>query len=301
MPRNPSSPSSRTNSRRKCFCSKSSSITGRMRSCAKRRARCCHSRSSSSRSASRSNTASMRGAVTVIMGPSVVRFAGASRRRRARRARAAGCGIGGGPASRPIGFAIERWGGRAVVAELDHGLEPEGLGEREGLGHVVHEPGGHARPREVVDPVRGGCRGERGLDRLVQLVAVRDPVGVRREPGVVGEAGCAEHARERAELLVVAHGDHELAVGGAEHRVRRDRRVRVAHPARRRAGRERRGRLVRERREQALQQVHLDELAHAGAVAVAQREEDPGERVLPGEHVDEGDADLARARRRARR
>ncbi len=179
------------------------------------------------------------------------------------------------------------------VADLGHRLEPERLGEGDGLGDVVHEPGGNARPGERVDPVRSGCRRERGLDGVVELVAVRDPVGVGREARVVGEPGLAQHRRQGPELLVVADRDHELAIGGVEHRVRRDRRMPVAEPAGRHAGGERRRRLVRERGEEALQQVHLDELARAGAVAVAQREQDPGDGVLPGEHVDEGDADLA--------
>jgi hypothetical protein len=38
---------------------------------------------------------------------------------------------------------MERWVG-VPCPELDHGLEPEGFGERDGLGHVVHDPGGHA-------------------------------------------------------------------------------------------------------------------------------------------------------------
>ena len=117
----------------------------------------------------------------------------------------------------------------------------------------------------------------------VQLGAVRDAVGVRREPRiVVGE--CPESAEHRsasaAELLVVADRDDELAIGGVEHRVGGDARVRVAEPAGRVAGGEGRGRLVRERREQALHEVHLDELARAGAVALAQGEQDAGERVL---------------------
>ena len=67
-----------------------------------------------------------------------------------------------------------------------------------------------------------------------------------------------------------------------------------ALPSRRGAspGGEGRGRLVGQRRQQALHEVHLDELSDAGAVALAQREQDPGERVLAGEHVDERDPGL---------
>ena len=52
--------------------------------------------------------------------------------------------------------------------------------------------------------------------------------------------------------------------------------------------------LVDQRGQQRGEQVDLDALAFAGALAVAQRGEDADSREQPGEHVDERDPDLLR-------
>ena len=70
--------------------------------------------------------------------------------------------------------------------------------------------------------------------------------------------------------------------------------MRVAHPCRRRAGDRVGGTLVDERGEQRRQQVDLDALAAAAAVAMAERSEDADRREEAGEDVDERDTDLLR-------
>ena len=57
--------------------------------------------------------------------------------------------------------------------------------------------------------------------------------------------------------------------------------------------------LVDERRQQRGEQVDLDPLALAGAIAMAQRREDADAREQPGEHVDQRDARPSAARRPA--
>ena len=141
---------------------------------------------------------------------------------------------------------------------------------------------GSSNPVDRVAPDEGGRvsrSAERGgLDTLAAL------------PTRPAEA--SEHPRERPELLLVADRDDELAIVGVEHGVGRDAGVRVAEPARCIAGGEGGCRLVRQRREQALHEIHLDELPSSGALALAQGEQDAGERVLAREHIDERHARL---------
>ena len=71
--------------------------------------------------------------------------------------------------------------------------------------------------------------------------------------------------------------------------------VRVAGALRRDAGRQVAGAEVGEHRDLGVEQRHVDRLAFAGAVAVAQRRQDRGGRVHAGEQVGDRDADLLRA------
>src|SRR5699024_9836950 len=95
-------------------------------------------------------------------------------------------------------------------------------------------------------------------------------------------------------LPVVADGDHELAICRPEQLVWGDAGVCVAEALRRLAGDKGSGGLVGERGEEAAQQIHPYVLAWPARLTTAQREQDPGERILPAEHIDERDADLAR-------
>ena len=206
-------------------------------------------------------------------------------------ARETGCGLADEAA------AAERAGHRRRRLMSTTASQPERGGERERLGDGVDETGRHAGIRRAPAPSALRMPPADAVDDHAQLRAVRDAARVVGEAGIIGQLGRAEQPQQRAELPVVADGDHELTVGRPKQLVGRDARVRVAEA--------RRGRRPVARvpaawlvsaESSVRQQVDLDRAARrrAGRRAAAQREQDPGERVLPGEHVDEGDADLAR-------
>ena len=68
-------------------------------------------------------------------------------------------------------------------------------------------------------------------ERLGERFAVRDAVRVRREPRVVGELRGSDRLGQPPEEPVVRGGDHQAAVRGGKHLVRRDR-VEAPFPAR---------------------------------------------------------------------
>ena len=220
MPRNPSSPSSRTNSRRKCWCSKSSSIDRQdalLRESAG--ARRCHSRSSSVRSASRSNTASMRGAVAVIVRvlPGRVGRVEPVGAVVLARARAAGCGTRPRLAARRIGLATERCGasGSPTVAT---GSSPSDSANANASATSFTRPAGTPRREHRSTQWAADAVASAASSSACSSIAVGDPcAALVANRASSARPGIAEHARERAELPVVADGDHELAVGGAEH------------------------------------------------------------------------------------
>ena len=85
-----------------------------------------------------------------------------------------------------------------------------------------------------------------------------------------------------------------MAVGGRQHLVGRDVGVGVAHPDRRVAGNQKIQVLVGEHRDLRIEQRHVDVLALAGRLGVAQRRLDGDDRIEPGEEVGDGDADFLR-------
>ena len=118
------------------------------------------------------------------------------------------------------------------------------------------------------------------------LRAKRASAASSAQPGDGAEAG---------ELGVVADGEDHVAVGDLEDLVRDDALVRVAGALRRDAARQVAGAEVGEHRDLGVEQRHVDRLALAGAVAVAQRGEDRGHGVHAGEEIGDRDADLLRA------
>ena len=69
--------------------------------------------------------------------------------------------------------------------------------------------GAPGTPCELLEPGRR-LLGEPLAQQRQQRVAVRDPVGVRREAGVVGELRPADRLEKRGEEPVVRGGDHQL-------------------------------------------------------------------------------------------
>ena len=110
--------------------------------------------------------------------------------------------------------------------------------------------------------------------------------------GVGGEFRAAGHLAEAFELPVVAHRQDQVAVGDLEHLVGDDVLVRVAHAARRLVRDEVVGSQVGQHGDLRVEQCHVDDLALAGGVAVAQRREDGDRGIHAGEEVGDGDAHL---------
>ena len=165
-----------------------------------------------------------------------------------------------------------------AVRDGRDGLEADLASQRERLVNLIDHSAGDAGGAETRDP-RGGRRtAERVVDRRKQRVTVLDPSAVRDEPFVVGERRQAEDLAERPELAVVA--DRRSRTGrrrpAASRRARS--RVTVAHPAADDPRRQPVGCLVGQREQRRGQQIDLDQLALAGAVAMPQRREDPDRR-----------------------
>jgi hypothetical protein len=140
-----------------------------------------------------------------------------------------------------------------------------------------------------------GAACERGLELGRELVAVLEAARVRGEALVGGEVGAGEDLAQARVQRVVADGDRELAVGGAQRLVRRDARVRLPRrPGTTPACQVPRG-LVEEPRERAVHERDLDPLAAPVALSRPQGGEHSHRRVQPADHVDERGADLQRA------
>ncbi len=190
-----------------------------------------------------------------------------------------------------------RHGGHPV-SHGDRG-EAQGLGQVERCRDVVHGPCGDSRVGQRVHPVPGRPRGQHPAEPSGQRNAVGHPRRVGRMVRVAGQVQ-SEDIAQGGELPVVAHGQHEDAVGGRERLVRGDARVGVAHRLRHDPGADECLRLVHQRRERRAEQVDADVLTAAAGVALVQGCEDPHGGVQAGEHVDEGHADLGGlVRRRA--
>ncbi|MNV69541.1 hypothetical protein D3C71_1624570 [compost metagenome] len=119
--------------------------------------------------------------------------------------------------------------------------------------------------------------------------------GVGRKALVGRPFGVADDLAAKAlELAVVAHGDHQRAVGGFEHAVGNDRWVGIAELRRVAVLEQRLHAVVAGDHQAAVVKRHLHMAALAGGVALVQRGEDGLGRVHAGEHVHRGHAELQR-------
>ncbi len=127
-----------------------------------------------------------------------------------------------------------------------------------------------------------------------QFRAVLHALRVGGEARVRRQFRQADRAAVVAELAVVADGHDQVAVAGREHLVRHQVLVRVAGAP----GRHARGHvvevLVGQHGHLAVQQRHVDVLAHAAARAFVQRGQDAHGGIHAGHQVGHGDAGLLR-------
>ena len=199
------------------------------------------------------------------------------------------------PVRRGGGGEPDRVGHGPHAVDLDDRVQAEPLGERDRLPEVVDRAARARRPRSAArtsaSAVARAAAGPRGS--ATRSLAVLDPGGVGREPRVVGQLraargprpaarrGCRWPPRRRADGRRCANTSYgamlgcRLPIGRGDYPVASVRRG-----------------LVGQRREQRREQVDLDPLPLAGAVAVPQRGQDADRRVQAGDHVDEGDPDL---------
>ena len=124
--------------------------------------------------------------------------------------------------------------------------------------------------------------------------AIGDAGRVGGVVGIGGEVVEADDGAEFAELAVIADGDDDVAVGDRQHLVGRDVGMGVAHAGRRPARNQIVHVLVGEHRDLRIEQRHVDMLALAGRLGMAERGLDGDDRIEAGENVGEGDADLLR-------
>ena len=113
----------------------------------------------------------------------------------------------------------------------------------------------------------------------MQHRAVGDAGGVGGETGIVGQGVEADGLAELAELAVIAHREDEMAVGRRDDLIGRDVGMGVAHALRRAAGDQEIEVLVCEHGHLGVEQRHVDELALAGGLGVAQRRLDGDDRI----------------------
>ena len=136
----------------------------------------------------------------------------------------------------------------------------------EHLGEVVDRPARHLGRLERVEPVAARAALQRRREQRHQHRAVAHAVGVAREARIARPARAQPAtAQKRRELAVVADRQDHVAVGGLEHLVGHDVRVRVAGALRRDAGGQVAGAEVGEHRDLRVEQRHVDLLALAGA------------------------------------
>mmetsp|Transcript_9928 Transcript_9928/g.23319 ORF Transcript_9928/g.23319 Transcript_9928/m.23319 type:complete len:212 (-) Transcript_9928:695-1330(-) len=121
-----------------------------------------------------------------------------------------------------------------------------------------------------------------------------DALGIGGKARVYGPRRAAGNLAELGELPVVADGQDQVAVAGLEGLVGDDVLVRIAHAARYLAAAQIVAAQVGQHRELGVQQRHVDDLALAGGVPVAQSCQDGDRGVEAGEQVCDGHADLLR-------
>jgi len=176
----------------------------------------------------------------------------------------------------------------------DHAAMPN-LRILEDLGEVVDRASRHLRRLHRVEPVLARSRGDALGQQRDQRLAVPHALRIGRIARIASQFGHAEQFAELGELAVVADGDDQVAIAGLEDLVRHDVLVGIAHAARRLAS----GQVVRaevgQHRHLRVQQRHVDDLALAGRVAMAQRGQDRDRRIHAGEQVRHRHADLLRS------
>ncbi len=166
----------------------------------------------------------------------------------------------GMPSSGPGAAPVAR--GRARPSTS--GSRPSEVARSMASGMVWTGPAGTPAAVSRCTHESGTVPGQRGLERRHQRLPLRDPGGVRREVGVLGEVGHTDDLGEPGELAVVAARHRDEPVGAPERLVGRDARVPVAHPARGDARLEGGLPLVDHRGERAGEEADLDPVAAAG-------------------------------------
>src|SRR5216684_1155570 len=186
------------------------------------------------------------------------------------------------------------------MLELDFHAARLDLRFLEDLGDVVDRPVRDARHIQQLDPyARGLCEEDR-LQEARQLHAVLDALAVRCEARIGGELGAAGDLAEFAVEIVVAAGEDDAAVLGAERLIRSDVRVQVADPRGRLAGGEVVGVLVGEKRDLRVEEREIEMLPGPALRAVRKRRTYRDRSVHAGDDVGDGDAGALRsAARRA--
>src|SRR5437899_298386 len=159
---------------------------------------------------------------------------------------------------------------------------------------VVDRTTGHVRRFEAFDPVLARAPLHDFPDERDQLGAVPDAPGHGGIAGIRRKLGPACDPAETRELAVVAHGEDEMAVGGSEHFVGHDVRVRVAVAPRDLSRGEIVQDLVRAEGDDGVEQGEVDVLPDAGALAVRDGRRDCEARVHPGADVGDGDPHFRR-------
>ena len=132
-------------------------------------------------------------------------------------------------------------------------------------------------------------------DRLVENVPVADAVLVSSETRIGRQVAATEDVAKHCPFALVLDRQDDVAVGGTEHSVWRDGRMREPEPARlhsaiaaRQVGN------VHEFRH-GVEQGHLQVRPPAGPLASQQRLKDRGESSLTSHDVANGNADAARS------
>ena len=141
----------------------------------------------------------------------------------------------------------------------------------EHLANVAHFAVRHAGRIQPGNPLGVARRPEHAIDRRPHLIVVGHAVLVGGEARIGGQLGQTRRGAEALPDVVVADGDHDLAVTGRERFVRRDGGVAVALALRRLAGGEPVRGLVGEQCRCRIQHPDVDALPNAKALARQQR------------------------------
>ncbi|PAV92739.1 hypothetical protein WR25_05610 [Diploscapter pachys] len=165
----------------------------------------------------------------------------------------------------------------------------------ERLRDAVDRADRHTAGMDARDPRIGGVGQEMGGEPFDDRFPIRDAIGVAGEARIAGQIGQADRLAQRDELRIIAAGDHEIAVRGAEDLIGHDIGVSVAISAGCLAGGQVILALVAQHRDLHVEQRHIDMLAEACRRAVQQRGLDRDDRIEAGHQVRYRDADLLRA------